>query len=87
MPNHCSNVLIVTSTNNITEQIQKFYEENLEPGNDQEDISFSHLSFEKNVPIPEEKKNDWYNWNCLNWGTKWDAYDVDVNKNDDSVSS
>lgn len=28
---------------------------------------------------------DWYSWNLDNWGTKWDAYDVQVERQDDTV--
>jgi hypothetical protein len=31
------------------------------------------LSFSAFKPIPEEKRGDWYDWNCVHWGTKWDA--------------
>lgn len=26
--------------------------------------------------------NGWYDWNVRNWGTKWDAYDVEVDQTD-----
>ena len=29
---------------------------------------------------------DWYSWNIDNWGTKWDAFDVEIDRHDDYVS-
>tara|TARA_R100001163_G_C5036850_1_gene175833 strand:+ start:699 stop:1106 length:408 start_codon:yes stop_codon:yes gene_type:complete len=31
------------------------------------------FDFDKYIPRPVEKDDDWYNWNCDNWGTKWNA--------------
>lgn len=64
MPNHTSTILTLDGP---LEDIEKFKEN----CNGKE-----NLDFEKLHPMPPGNDDDWYNWRCKNWGTKWNAYDV-----------
>ena len=36
------------------------------------------IDFEKIAPTPECVSKDWYDWRISNWGTKWNAYETEI---------
>mmetsp|Transcript_9405 Transcript_9405/g.18284 ORF Transcript_9405/g.18284 Transcript_9405/m.18284 type:complete len:146 (-) Transcript_9405:605-1042(-) len=74
MPNFCQNALTVKHAD--AEVLRTFYEENR--------FGDTELAFEKAVPRSSDEgklDNDW----CIeNWGTKWSAREVRVDKSDSS---
>ena len=73
MPNWCWNHLEVMCTEEHVAELQKFVEKSTKATKEQ-------FSFEGTLPRGD--REDWYDWSCDNWGTKWDACDPNINESE-----
>ena len=65
MPNHVYNVLHTDKP--LTAKVLHEHSKNLNGG-------LAMLL----MPRPTDQEENWYSWNCDNWGTKWGCYDQNV---------
>jgi hypothetical protein len=66
MPNWCSNVVTVSHADS-----SKMTDFRRAIVNNENKTSADFMNVL--CPRPVELEEDWYNWNCTNWGTKWDV--------------
>lgn len=72
MPNWCMNIMTVSGD---PKRVAEFVEDHRSVELDHEGtpVGETSLDFNKVVPMPESEKDNWYDWSCENWGTKWNA--------------
>lgn len=84
MPNHITNRLKVVGEKKEVLKVWEF----IKVEDTEEVFPLGTIDFNKIIPMPENiymgslgKKerelygeNNWYDWSCSNWGTKWNAY-------------
>lgn len=95
MPNHVKTTVCVVGE---TDEVRKFREDfiykNAEINHDEafnldkiipqpENIYQENLTREKKLELDAANIPNWYDWNCENWGTKWNTYSFDSHGVDD----
>ena len=97
MPNWCDNQITITGPNSVIDKIEKIVKEEKDGGGllnffkpmpkQLEDTTSPSSSADKPQPMVEGFDN-WYDWRCENWSTKWDVnefYGVDRQHLNDSL--
>jgi len=77
MPNWCQNVATINHEDK--EKIDAI--ENELSFKEKDDVAL----FQMLRPRPADQEENWYSWNCENWGTKWDASVYDFDRVDDNT--
>lgn len=74
MPNWCQNVATISH-----EDSEKIDAIEHELNKEKDDVAL----FQMLRPRPADQEENWYGWNCENWGTKWEASVYDFDRVDD----
>ena len=73
MPNYCDNGLSIEGPHDTLRKIHALVRGEENP-----------FDFEKIIPMPADVE-DWYDWRCENWGTKWNSCDANCDWSPDCL--
>ena len=96
MPNWCDNQVTITGSKSVIDKIEKIVKEEKGAGGllnffkpmpkELEDTTSPSSSADKPQPMIEGFDN-WYDWRCENWSTKWDVNEFyGVDRQGDTIS-
>jgi len=96
MPNWCDNQITITGPNSVIDKIEKIAKEEKGAGGllnffhpmpkELEDTTSPSSSADKPQPMVDGFDN-WYDWRCENWSTKWDISEFyGVDRQGDTIS-
>jgi len=78
MPNHCYNEIQIVSDKGLESIRKLIVNENQVPLEEQTQLNGDTQLIDFNLVVPQPDDVDWYEWNCANWGTKWNAYECEI---------
>ena len=96
MPNWCDNQVTITGSKSVIDKMEKIVKEEKGAGGllnffkpmpkELEDTTSPSSSAKKPQPMVDGFDN-WYDWRCENWGTKWDVNEFyGVDRQGDTIS-